>query len=597
MADKLRIHSLKSTTIAGSGHPTTCFSCAEIMSCLFFSELKEIDEFVMSKGHAAPILWAAYAESELIPRKELINLRKITSNLEGHPTPNMPMIKVATGSLGQGLSAGVGMALAQKLDNNKKRVYVLLGDGEIAEGSIWEAVNTAAYYKLNNLCAIIDVNRLGQSQPTMHGHNLDIYQKKFNAFGWNTIIINGHNVHEIINAFKKAKSSTYCNKPTVIIAKTLKGKGVSFIENKEGWHGKPIKGNQFNKALKELESPEVNNIKLKSNVKYKKINYKFKDFKTNSYQLGENIATRSAFGKALVNLGKKNTSVISIDGDVKNSTMTEAFFKKFPKRSFESFIAEQNMIGMAIGLSALGKIPFVATFSAFLTRAHDFIRMALYSKANIKIMGSHVGVSIGEDGPSQMGLEDINMFLSIPGSVILYPCDAISTEKLVKEMAKHKGISYMRTTREKTPTIYKNSEKFPLGGLKVIKKSKRDKILIIGAGVTLYEALKAHNKLKEKKINTRVIDLYSIQPIDKKALLKNAKECSGNIIVVEDHYFGGIGTVVSEVFATSTNKINNKSIKLKHLYIKEIPRSGKPEELRKRYKIDASAIISAVKQF
>jgi transketolase len=597
MADKLRIHSLRSTTAAGSGHPTTCFSCAEIMSCCFFSELRQGDEFVMSKGHAAPILWAAYAESGIIPVKELMNLRKITSNLEGHPTPNMPMIKVATGSLGQGLSAGVGMALAQKLGKEKKRVYVLLGDGEIAEGSVWEAANAASYYKLNNLCAIIDVNRLGQSQPTMHGHNLNTYQKKFSAFGWNTIVINGHNVTEILNALKKSKSSTHHNKPTVIIARTLKGKGISFIENKEGWHGKALKGDQFEKALKELEKPGINSLKLKSDIKYEKVTYKFKNFKNNTYKLGEKIATRSAFGKALVNLGKKNKNAVVIDGDVKNSTMTEEFFKNFPKRSFESFIAEQNMIGMAIGLSARGKIPFAATFSAFLSRAHDFIRMALYSKANIKIMGSHVGVSIGEDGPSQMGLEDINMFLSIPGSVILYPCDAISTEKLVKEMAKHKGISYMRTTREKTPTIYKNSEKFPLGGLKVIKKSKRDKILIIGAGVTLYEALKAHNKLKEKKINTRVIDLYSIQPIDKKALLKNAKECSGNIIVVEDHYFGGIGTVVSEVFATSTNKINNKSIKLKHLYIKEIPRSGKPEELRKRYKIDASAIISAVKQF
>ena len=597
MADKLRIHSLRSTTAAGSGHPTTCFSCAEIMSCCFFSELRQGDEFVMSKGHAAPILWAAYAESGIIPVKELMNLRKITSNLEGHPTPNMPMIKVATGSLGQGLSAGVGMALAQKLGKEKKRVYVLLGDGEIAEGSVWEAANAASYYKLNNLCAIIDVNRLGQSQPTMHGHNLNTYQKKFSAFGWNTIVINGHNVTEILNALKKSKSSTHHNKPTVIIARTLKGKGISFIENKEGWHGKALKGDQFEKALKELEKPGINSLKLKSDIKYEKVTYKFKNFKNNTYKLGEKIATRSAFGKALVNLGKKNKNAVVIDGDVKNSTMTEEFFKNFPKRSFESFIAEQNMIGMAIGLSARGKIPFAATFSAFLSRAHDFIRMALYSKANIKIMGSHVGVSIGEDGPSQMGLEDINMFLSIPNSVILYPCDGISTEKLVKEMAKHKGISYMRTTREKTSVIYKNSEKFKLGGLKVIKKSKKDKALIIGAGVTLYEALKAHDKLKKEKINTRVIDLYSIQPIDKKALLKNAKECLGNIIVVEDHYFGGIGTVISEVFATTTKKINNKSIKIKHLYVKEIPRSGKPEELRRKYKIDASAIVRAVKQF
>ncbi|MBT4824120.1 transketolase, partial [Candidatus Woesearchaeota archaeon] len=354
MADKLRIHSLRSTTVAGSGHPTTCFSCAEIMSCCFFSELRQGDEFVMSKGHAAPILWAAYAESGFIPVKELMNLRKITSNLEGHPTPNMPMIKVATGSLGQGLSAGVGMALAQKLDKVGKRVYVLLGDGEIAEGSVWEAANAASHYKLNNLCAIIDVNRLGQSQPTMHGHNLNTYQKKFSAFGWNTIVINGHNVTEILNALKKSKSSTHHNKPTVIIARTLKGKGISFIENKEGWHGKALKGDQFEKALKELEKPGINSLKLKSDIKYEKVTYKFKNFKNNTYKLGEKVATRSAFGKALVNLGKKNKSAVVIDGDVKNSTMTEEFFKNFPKRSFESFIAEQNMIGMAIGLSAMG---------------------------------------------------------------------------------------------------------------------------------------------------------------------------------------------------------------------------------------------------
>jgi len=579
MADKLRVHSLKSTTAAGSGHPTTCMSCAEIMSSLFFSELEKDDEFVLSKGHAAPILWASYAEAGFIPLKELKNLRKIDSNLEGHPTYRMPLIKVATGSLGQGLPAGVGMAIAKRLDKNKGRVYVLLGDGECAEGSVWEAANTAAYYKLNNICAILDVNRLGQSQETMHGHNLLEYKRKFEAFGWNAKIIDGHKIKELLNAFNSAVSS---KKPFVIIAKTMKGKGVSFLENKDGWHGKPVNKEQLKQALKEIKHTD---IKLKSKVNHRNISNKVKSFQYNKYKKGDLIATRDAFGKALVSLGKKNKNVIVFDGDVKNSTKTGAFFKSFPKRSFESFIAEQNMVGMAAGASKLGFIPFVTTFSTFLTRAYDFIRMAQYSRSNIKIVGSHCGVSIGEDGPSQMGLEDLSMFLSMPESIVIYPCDAVSTEKLVSEMAKVEGVTYMRTTRGKTPVVYNNNEKFPLGSLKVLRKSSKDKALVIGAGETVHEALKAADILAKQGIKIRVIDLYSLKPLDKKSLLKNAKECKNNIITVEDHYFGSIGAVVSEVLG-----------KIKQLYVKELPRSGKPEELRKKYKIDSSAIIKTIKQ-
>ena len=579
MANKLRVYSLKSTTAAGSGHPTTCMSCAEIMSCLFFQELKEDDEFILSKGHAAPILWAAYAEAGLVPVKELMNLRKIDSVLEGHPTPRMPLVKVASGSLGQGLPAGVGMALAKRLDKNNGMIYVLLGDGEMSEGSIWEAANSASYYNLSNLCAIVDVNRLGQTQQTMHGYKLKKYKQKFEAFGWNVMVIDGHKVNHILLALKRAVKS---KKPFAIIAKTLKGKGFSFVEDKDGWHGRALNQKELEKALMQIGDVDVT---LKSRVKEKKIEYEFNNFETNHYPVGDLVSTRTAFGKALVELGKRNNKVVALDGDVKNSTKSMFFFNEFPERSFEFFIAEQNMVGAAVGFSAMDYTPFVATFGAFFSRAYDFIRMAQYSNSNIKLVGSHAGVSVGEDGPSQMGLEDISMFLSMPDSVVLYPCDAVSTEKVVREMARHQGISYMRTTREKTTVIYDVKEKFEIGGLKVLRESKKDKALVIGAGITVHEALKAFEELEKKGIHIRVIDLYSIKPVDEAELIRHAKECKNKVIVVEDHYANGIGSVVSEVVGN-----------IKHLYVKEIPRSGKPEELRAKYKIDANAIVEAVKK-
>ncbi len=578
MADKLRVHSITATTAAGSGHPTSCMSCAEIVSTLFFDEMSESDEFILSKGHAAPILWAAYAEAGLIPIKELNNLRKITSKLEGHPTPIMPMIKIATGSLGQGLSAGAGMALAKRLKHDKGKVFVLMGDGESAEGSVWEAANAASYYHLNNLVTIIDVNRLGQSQQTMHGHNLKAYKQKFEAFGWNAKVVNGHSILELLNAFKRAEKST---RPYAIIAKTFKGHGFSETENKEGWHGTPFKTEIMEKAIKEIGNPK---IKLTSRVKQHKNVNKTASFQPTKYKPGDMVATRSAFGSALLRAGSKNKDIVAVDGDVRNSTMTLDFFKAFPERGFESFIAEQNMVGMAAGLSSQGLIPFVATFGTFLTRAHDFIRMAMYSEANIKFVGSHVGISIGEDGPSQMGLEDMPMFLSMPNSVVLYPCDSVSTENCVNEMLKHKGISYLRTTREKTPTLYSNTEKFPIGKFKVLKKSSNDKALVISAGITVHEALKTYETLKKKNTKIRVIDLYSIRPIDEKALAKHAKECNNKVIVVEDNYEGSIGGLVAKAVG-----------KITHLYVKDIPRSGKPEQLRKKYGIDADAIMRAVK--
>jgi len=579
MAKKLRTHSLISTTSAGSGHPTSCLSVAEIMSTLFFSELHEDDEFILSKGHAAPILWAANAEAGIIHEKELTKLRSIDSMLEGHPTPNMPFVKVATGSLGQGLSAGVGMALAKRLEKSSGRVYVLLGDGEMAEGSVWEAANSAAYYKLDNLTAIVDVNRLGQSEPTMHKHDVSAYVRKFEAFGWGAEAVDGHSVREILGALEKSRKS---GGPFAILAKTLKGKGVSFLENMEGWHGRPLDQGLLKKALEEIGPA---NIRLESRIKNKENESEFHDFELDKYNTGEKVSTREAFGKALVKSGSANQKIVVVDADVKNSTMTEYFFRQFPERSFQSFIAEQNMVGMAIGLSAMGYAPFVSTFSTFFTRAYDFIRMAGYSRANIKFVGSHSGISIGQDGPSQMGLEDIPMFLNIPNSVVLYPSDAVSAQYLVREMTKHAGISYLRTTREKTPVIYSSKEEFPLGCLKVLRKSGSDQAMIVAAGITLHEALDAHDMLEKKGISIRVVDLYSLKPFDSQALKANARESGNNVIVVEDHYGIGLGSMISTV-------LDN----VKYLCVNEMPRSGHPKDLMRRYEIDSHAIVKMVEQ-
>ncbi len=595
IAQRLRIHSLQMTTAAGSGHPSTCLSCAEIMACLFFHEMRynprdpealENDEFVLSKGHAAPILWAAYAEAGIIPQNSLLGLRKITSDLEGHPTPRMPWVKAATGSLGQGLSVGVGLALAQKLAGVKARTFVLMGDGECAEGAVWEAANTGREFKLGNLVAIVDVNRLGQSEPTMHQHDLKAYAKKFKAFGWDVYQIDGHKIEKLLEVLAKARLGP---KPKVILARTIKGKGVSFIEDKNGWHGKPLKPEELEKALAELgPMPDIEARKyVRSRQKVKRPEWKNNfEFELPSYK--DKTATRLAYGLALQKLGRVNDRVVVIDGDVKNSTYTDKFFAAFPGRSFESYIAEQNMIGLAMGLAAKGFLPFAATFAAFLTRAHDQIRMAAYSFSNIKLCGSHVGVSIGEDGPSQMGLEDLAMFTPIPGCTVLYPSDAVSAEKCVKEAARHKGMVYIRTTRPATPILYPPEEEFPIGGSKVLKKSDQDAVTVIAAGITLHEALRAAELLKKDGINIRVIDAYSVKPLDSETIIKSASETGGRVVVVEDHFEqGGLGTAVALI-------LPEKKL-WKHLCIRDIPRSGRPEELMAKYGIDAAAIVTAVK--
>jgi len=579
MANKLRIASLVCTTEAGSGHPSSCLSCAEIISALFFSVMGPDDEFILSKGHAAPILWAAYAEAGFIDAGELANLRKIGSVLEGHPTARMPLVKIATGSLGQGLSAGVGMALAKRLKGSAGRVYVLLGDGECAEGAIWEAANSASHYALASLCAIVDANRLGQSGPTMHQHDLAHYAKKFEAFGWDALVADGHDMKQVLDALKHAGS---CGRPCAIIAKTVKGKGVSILENSGGWHGKPLNRAQLEAALGEIGAADV---RLHSLITSAPVSHTPSGFEAGIYRQDEMVSTREAFGRALVRLGKIDRTAVALDADVMNSTMTEGFFREFPERGFQSFIAEQNMAGMAAGFSALGFKPFVATFASFLTRAYDFIRMAQYSQSNIKFAGSHAGISIGADGPSQMGLEDIPMFLSMPEAVVVYPSDAVSAEHLVSAMAGHTGISYIRLTRDKTPVIYDSSETFPVGGLKVLRADERDCALIVAAGITVHEALKAHEMAKEKGLLTRVIDLYSIKPFDGEGLENHAGACHGNVIVVEDHYCGAIGTLVSSAVG-----------KLCSLCVKEIPRSGQREELLATYGIDAPAIVREVER-
>jgi transketolase len=594
IAKKLRIHSLKMTSKAGSGHPTTCMSMAEIAACLFFDEMQYNikdpqdwgnDELVLSKGHAAPILWAAYAEAGIIPVSSLMSLRKITSVLEGHPTPRMKWVKAATGSLGQGLSVGVGMAAAQKLAGSRRRTYVVMGDGEIAEGSVWEAANTAADMELDNLTALVDINRLAQSAPTMHGHNLRAYERKFKAFGWDVFRVDGHKVAEIREALKKARLS---EKPVAILARTLKGKGVSFLADKDGWHGKPLKEEDLQKALAELgEMPDIDArklVKVPRKVKAPVFKRGFA-FKRTEYKGA--VATRRAYGNALVSLGKVNNTVVAIDGDVKNSTYADDFFEAFPKRSFQCYIAEQNMVGMGLGLQAKGYLPFMATFAAFLSRAHDQIRMAAYSMPNMKLVGSHVGVSIGGDGPSQMGLEDMALFTPIPDCVVLYPSDAVSTEALMETMTRKKGMAYLRTTRPATPILYKQDEKFPIGGSKVLKRSGKDRALVVAAGITVFEALKAYEELKAAGIPVRVLDAYSVQPVDRENLTKQAKAAGGRVVVVEDHFpQGGLGSAVALALAGQA--------RIEHLAVRELPRSGQPDELMDRYGISARHIVSAV---
>jgi transketolase len=603
VATRLRIDSVKSTSEAGSGHPTTCCSAADLVAALFFAEMRFdpkaphhplSDRFVLSKGHAAPLLYAAWAEAGAFDRSELLTLRQIGSDLEGHPTPRLPFVDVATGSLGQGICAAVGCALNARRIGADYRTYVLLGDGESAEGSVWEAADVAAVDKLDNLCAITDVNALGQSRPTMWRHDMNEFARRWIAFGWHAIVVDGHDMGAILDAFAEARRIT--GRPSMILARTIKGKGVSFVEGREGWHGKAFKkGEELDRALADLETqfvPEPAGTVLaipKPPAAPAEPPAGPVPVAPPSYARGDQVATREAYGNALAKLVAADPRVVVLDGDVKNSTYSEKAEAVAPERFYQSFIAEQTMIGSAMGLAARGAIPFPSTFACFLTRAADFIRMAAISGVGIKVAGSHAGVSIGEDGPSQMALEDLAMFRTQPNFAVVYPCDAVSAERLVSLMAYHPGPAYMRTSRPKTPVIYGPEDTFTIGGLKIVRESGDDAVTVVGAGVTVFEALKAHDALASEGIAIRVIDLYSLAPIDRDGLVRAGRATGGHLLTVEDHYAaGGIGDAVAEAVAGS-------GLTVERLAVREIPRSGKPDELLDRYGISARHIAEAVR--
>src|SRR6056297_424802 len=600
MTKFLRYWVLKSTTKAGSGHPSSCLSGIELMTVLFFDNILKYDindvdnlsndHIFFSKGHAAPLFYSLWAGAGAIKKEKLNNLRDINSNLEGHPTPRFNYAKAATGSLGQGLSIGLGAALSIKwLEGGKNNVFVFLGDSEMAEGSIWEAIQIASFYKLNNLIAVLDVNKLGQRGRTMYGHNVKSYKKKLESFGWETIVIDGHSIKQVQKAYKKALNS---NKPFMIIAKTIKGKGVKLMENKNGWHGKALSQKQFNQVVGSLGDVDKNfqlNIAKPEDRKHSVQSQALSVEIDNDYKKGDKIATRKVYGKSLSKIYPDFPEIVSLDAEVSNSTYAKDFANNYPGRFFEMFIAEQNMVGVALGLSIRGKIPFVSSFAAFLTRAFDQIRMSQYSldQANIKFVGSHAGVSIGEDGPSQMGLEDISMFRSILKSTVFYPCDVVSMEKLTKTAAKNKGIYYIRTTRADTPILYSKNEDFEIGGHKVLKGSKKDEVILISAGINLNEAIKAYKELLSKNINVRVIDLYCIKPINKDKLIESIKDIN-NVITIEDHYpAGGLGEAVESILSCENKNIFKMAVK-------KIPMSGSKEELLDYENISKNAIVKKV---
>lgn len=597
IADRLRAHSLRSTSIAGSGHPTTCMSAADILAALFFEVMHfdpkaprdpMNDRFVLSKGHAAPILYALWAEAGAFPIADLDRLREIDCDLEGHPTPRLDFVDVATGSLGQGLSAGAGIAInAKYLDKTPTRTYVLLGDGECAEGAVWEAAAFASHYGLANLCAIVDVNRLGQSQATMYGHDMETYRRRFEAFGWNALVIDGHDMDAIVAAFAAAEACT--DRPTAILAKTFKGAGVDFLQDRDGWHGKPVPKEDLDKALAQLSTVESvdTSVKPKREGTPASPREATEQMGPPAYAMGEKVATRTAYGKALARLGAVDPRVVGLDGDTKNSTYAQDFMEAFPDRFFECYIAEQNLVGVAVGLGSQGKVPFASSFAAFFTRAYDQIRMSAVSFANLKIAGSHAGISIGEDGPSQMALEDLAAFRAVPNATVLYPSDAVSTEWAVKLAAENHGVFFIRTSRPATPVIYENEGPFAIGQAKVVRQSDSDQVTLIGAGVTLFEALKAADKLAEEGIAARVIDVFSVKPLDEATIKAAAAATGGKVVTVEDHYHeGGIGEAVAAA-------LSGTGATVKRLAVTDVPRSGPSATLMAMFGIDANAVVRA----
>lgn len=616
LARLIRYYIVTSTTTAGSGHATSSLSAVELATTLFFKYFRfdfdnphDIgnDRFILSKGHASPLYYSLFTAAGVINQKELLTLRQFESVLEGHPTPRFKFTEAPTGSLGQGLSLGIGVSLGMRTKLAQQslspkdipKVYVLIGDGEFAEGQNWEALQLAAYHKLNNIVAILDVNRLGQSQETMLGSDVDTYARRVTAFNWRTYVVaDGHDLGLVDKAFSLAlEQSTTSDKPAMIIARTVKGKGISFVENKDGWHGKPLSSEELTQGLKTLGQVDTtfkgdvakpqkllgNRMKNEAPVN--------KDVPYTSYASSDKVPTRKAYGTGLVRLGKMHKDVVALDGDVKNSTYALDFAKAYPERYFEMFIAEQNMVTAALGLARQGLTPFVSTFACFLLRAADQIRLAYLSQLHVVLCGSHAGVSIGEDGPSQMGLEDVALFRSYPDAIVLYPADAVATERLVNLAYEQTGLVYIRTSRPNVPILYSDHEGFEIGKSKVLRESDSDQVTIVAAGITVFEALKAYDLLKADGISARIIDCYSVKPIDA-TTLKTAAEGTKLLITVEDHYVsGGLGDSVLEALAKE-----NVRVPVVKLAVSKMPRSGKPAELLDFEGISAQAVVNTIKQ-
>ncbi|MEU9102679.1 transketolase [Streptomyces sp. NPDC048361] len=597
LGQQLRVDAVRAAAAANSGHPTSSMSAADLAAVLLARHLRYDfdrpehpgnDRFILSKGHASPLLYAMYRAAGVIDDEELLTFRRRDSRMEGHPTPRIPWVDVATGSLGQGLPVGVGMALAGKrLEHAPYRVWVLSGDSEMAEGSVWEAAEHAAYESLDNLTLIVDVNRLGQRGPTRHGWDLDAYARRLKAFGWHTIEIDGHDIDAVDAAFSEAAATT--SQPTAIIAHTLKGRGVKEVEDREGHHGKPLP--DADAAIEELGGPRFVRVEVSSPPSAPAR----RDSGTGHldlprFDVGDSVATRDAFGQALAALGSAREDVVALDGEVGDSTRTEFFGKAHPERYFECYIAEQQLVAAAVGFQTRGYVPYASTFAAFLTRAHDFVRMAAVSQAGINLVGSHAGVSIGQDGPSQMGLEDLAMFRSVHGSTVLYPCDANQTAQLVAAMADLPGVRYLRTGRGEAPVIYGPDEQFAPGGSKVLRSGDQDRVTVVAAGVTVHEALRAGELLEREGIAVRVIDLYSVKPVDTETL-QAAAEATGCLVTVEDHRLqGGIGDAVAEAFADG-----RPVPRLVRLGVQTMPASASPEEQLRLAGIDAESIAAAVR--
>ncbi len=601
LAQQLRADSIRSSSGVGSGHPTSSMSAADLIAVLMSKYLRydfddpgnpNNDHLIFSKGHASPLLYSAYKAAGAITDEELMTFRTFHSRLQGHPTPQIPWVDVATGSLGQGLPIGVGVALAGKyLDRLPYRVWVLCGDSEMAEGSMWEAFQHASFYKLDNLVAILDMNRLGQTRETMDGWHGEHYEARARAFGWHTVQIDGHDPEQIDQAYAEALEQT--GTPTLIIAKTKKGRGVSFLEDVDGMHGKPVSPDQVDAALEELGGTNDLLVEVRKPDPGSGENFRpglTAELDLPTWEVGDEEATRGAYGAALKALGAAREDVVALDGEVSNSTYSQEFAQEYPERYFEMFIAEQQMVSAAVGMSVRHRVPFASSFAAFLSRAYDFIRMAAISGADIKLSGSHAGVSIGEDGPSQMALEDIAMMRAVHGSTVLQPCDANQTAKLVAEMADTEGIVFLRTLRPKTPVIYDRSEDFPIGGSKVVRSSADDAVTVVATGITVPEAIKAAEELQKSEVAVRVIDAYSIKPIDGETLRAAARATGGRIVAVEDHWpEGGLGEAVLSALSEEADTLH-----FEHLAVEIMPGSGKSGELMDAAGIDASHIASAV---